>query len=290
MFRALDQGVVVDLTAATDPGVLAALDSLTSVGIHPIVKLAATEFACVVYCVGTDDDPDAQPVALSAIGEAAHPDRDVAITKALLEFASSRARRNFAFGPLELVEKYDPDYLAAELARPVGPQEARAFETMRAWTEYDADRMRSVLAPIFRAESQLALDALPSSAARAPGELLELLLDRLLEFDVLVVPGGRPGDMRCAKVLAPGLEVETMSYLRIGERGTRQLLARGSDLVGRGEPSDADQLPVPLTAAAQDRLGGPVWIDRAAVRRAVGELYPLYREPRRHAVQRLAVD
>jgi len=68
----------------------------------------------------------------------------------------------------------------------------------------------------------------------------------------------------------------------------RRLLDRGSDLVGLGAPTTADQLPVVLTPEATERVGGPAWLDRAAVERTVGELYPLYREPTRHAPQRLA--
>ena len=36
-------------------------------------------------------------------------------------------------------------------------------------------------------------------------------------------------------------------------------------------------------ADAEERLGGPAWLDRAAIDRAVGGLLPLYREPGRHA-------
>ncbi len=86
------------------------------------------------------------------------------------------------------------------------------------------------------------------------------------------------------KAIVPGLEVETMSYHRIGERNARRLLERGSDMVGLGEPH-AGALPVRLTAEAEARLGGPVWLDPAAVDRAVGELYPLYREPEYHSTQ-----
>jgi len=287
-FRALDQGVVVDLSTAMTDLTSQVLTTLQSAGIEPVVKLASTEFACVVYCIGRDADPEVPPMALSAIGEAAHPDRDVAVVKALLEFASSRARRAFAFGPLETVRRLSPDYLAAELARPLGPQEPRALAAMREWAEWDADRMRGAVEPMFVHRDTVALDELPTQRVGGPADLLATLLDRLADFDVLVVPAGEDGSMRAAKVLAPGLEVETMSYLRIGERAARQLLARGSELVGPGAPGSPDQLPVPLTGAAEQRLGGPVWIDRAAVARTVGPLYPLYREPRRHAVQRLA--
>jgi ribosomal protein S12 methylthiotransferase accessory factor len=36
---------------------------------------------------------------------------------------------------------------------------------------------------------------------------------------------------------------------------------------------------VHLTPAAQERLGGPAWFDRAGADARVGPLYALYREP-----------
>ena len=89
-------------------------------------------------------------------------------------------------------------------------------------------------------------------------------------------------DVHVAKVIVPGLEVETMSYHRIGERGVLKLLDRGSPLVGLGEvPPGAERVRV--AASAQARLGGPAWLDVAAVDRLVGALYPLYREPLVHS-------
>jgi hypothetical protein len=169
----------------------------------------------------------------------------------------------------------------------MGAQEPRALEAMSEWAGWDADRMREVLAPaFFRRDRVVALEELPTSAELTEAELLAVLLDRLAAFDVLVAVGGEPGGMRAVKVLAPGLEVETLSYLRIGERCAATLLERNSDLVGRGRPDRPARLAVALSADAEARLGGPVWLDRDAVQRAVGALYPLYREPRRHAVDR----
>jgi ribosomal protein S12 methylthiotransferase accessory factor len=86
-----------------------------------------------------------------------------------------------------------------------------------------------------------------------------------------------------AKVLVPGCEVETMSYGRIGERGVRRLLERDDALVAVGaDPGGWGR--VHLTAAAEERLGGPAWFDLDGARRRVGALYPLYREPGRHVV------
>jgi ribosomal protein S12 methylthiotransferase accessory factor len=91
------------------------------------------------------------------------------------------------------------------------------------------------------------------------------------------------GDAVAAKVLVPGLEVETMSYGRIGERGVRRLLERDDPLVTVGT-DPGGWARVHLTADAQARLGGPAWFDRAGADRRVGALYALYREPGRHTV------
>ena len=48
----------------------------------------------------------------------------------------------------------------------------------------------------------------------------------------------RDGAVGVVKVIVPGLEVETMSYYRIGERNTRKLLERDSPLIRFGEPSE----------------------------------------------------
>ncbi len=289
-FRALDEGVVVDLAGLTDPDALATLDRFRAVGLAPQVKLASTEFATVVYVAARDDAPDAPATAIASMGEAAHPDPQVAVTKALLEYASSRARKAFAFGPADEVARLLPEYWAHEQTLTIGPQEPRALHTMRDWSTRSTAELRELLEPtLLQHRRTVPLADLPTvdqSRYTTPAALLDLMLERLADFDVLVATG-RTGDIVAAKVLVPGLEVETLSYLRIGERVARRLLDRGSPLVGRGEPTTASQAALHLTPDARRRLGGPVWIDRDRVDATVGELYPLYREPRRHAVQRL---
>jgi YcaO-like protein with predicted kinase domain len=289
-FRALDQGVVLDLAGLTDPAARDTVARLRSVGIEPQVKLASTEFATVVYVTAHDADPDAPATAVASMGEAAHPDPQVAIGKALLEYAASRARKAFAFGPAADVARLLPGYWAHELTLAVGPQEPRALTAMQAWSVMSPADLRTLLEPtLLRVERTVPVVSLPTvepSRYATPTALLELMLERLRDFDVLVACG-RAGDITAAKVIAPGLEVETLSYLRIGERVARRLLDRRSPLVGRGAPTTPAQLPLHLTPAALERLGGPVWLDREQVDATVGALYPLYREPRRHAVQRL---
>ena len=293
-YRALDTGVVVDLSTSTDPETVAILEAYARQGVRPLVKLAESELATVVFCVGIDGAADTAadtgPLAVTAIGEAAALDPTSAIRKALLEYASSRVRKAFAFGDLDEVAARHPDYLQRELSFPLVPQEDRAVREMQRWSAMSAAELSELVAPtLYRTERTVPLASLGSAVAPAdPGATLTELMVRLRDFDVLYLAAGEPGGIRAVKVLVPGLEVETMSYLRIGERVLRRLLDRDSPLVGLGAPDSADQLPIHLTAEATERIGNTAWFDRSVVARLVGGLYPLYREPDRFAMQRLA--
>ncbi|KQS71153.1 YcaO-like family protein [Modestobacter sp. Leaf380] len=283
-FRALERGTVV--TGIDDPDACAAIAALEDAGLSVSVRLASTEFAVVVHAVATDPATDV-PVVVSAVGEAAAPDRAEAVRKAVLELASSRARRAFAFGPLDRVGALHPAYLAAELQHPLPPQETRALEAMTGWTGLSTAELSELMAPAWVRRDTVAYTDLPTSEVTGPAGTLALWQQRLTGFDLLVAHA-QVGDVHVAKTLVPGLEVETLSYGRIGERVLRRLLERDSPLVGLGVPTTADRLPVRLTREATERVGGPAWLDTAEVRRTVGALYPLYREPTRHAPQRLA--
>ncbi len=303
-FKALDAGAVLDLDAGPlDEETRAVVAQLRAAGVEPVVKLASDDLVPVVYCHGSAEDDATPPMAVGSVGEAAHPDGRLAVRKALLEFAASRARRVFAFGPLDAVRDLSPQYWAAESRRPVGEQEPRALEEMARWSRFDVAAARAAVEPAFsRRTRSVPLASLPVAADLDPPAVLELLLRRLAERleplgegraggDVLVVASD-DGPVRAAKVLVPTLEVETLSYARIGERVARRLLERDDALVGRGAPDRSagpGRRAVRLTAAATERLGGPVWFDVEAAERAVGPLYSLYREPRRHAVARLGL-
>lgn len=293
-YRALDTGVVIDLSTSSDPQTSVLLEAYRQQGVQPLVKLAESELATVVFCVGIDSQADTAadtgPLAVTAIGEAAALDATSAIRKALLEYASSRVRKAFAFGDLATVAARHPDYLLRELSFPLVPQEERALREMQRWSAMSAAQLSELVAPtLYRTERTVPLESLGNaSAVDDPVAALQEILRRLDGFDVLYLAAGEPGGMRAVKVLVPGLEVETMSYLRIGERVLRRLLDRDSPLVGLGEPATPDQLPIHLTAEAAERIGGASWFDRAEVARLVGGLYPLYREPDRFAMQRLA--
>ncbi|WP_435017224.1 YcaO-like family protein [Tundrisphaera sp. TA3] len=293
-FRALDQGVVLNLDAVADPSALALLDRYREAGLRVIPKLASTEFGLAnLYVVGCDDDPDGDlPIKLTACGEAAHPDRDRALRKALLEFGAARARKAFMHGPLDAVAAASPPgYLDGYLATlSTDGEEPRALAAMVDWIGSTGERLRAILADSVLSErSSVRFSKLPSVGDRCdtPEQRLATVAGRLAEagLDVLYVDHSPPGgEVFACKAIVPGLEVETMSYRRIGGRGVRKLLERGSPMVGLGTPPPGC-LPVILDEAGTERLGGPAWLDPRAVDAAVGPLYPLYREPSSHAAQ-----
>ena len=126
-----------------------------------------------------------------------------------------------------------------------------------------------------------AADNPAGQAGRVAGRRREAGLDVLY---VDLSPDGRAGGVRVVKALVSGLEVETASYARIGARNFRRLLGRDAGLVGLGDPPPGART-VLLPENERERLGGEPWLDVDALRRAVGHLYPLYREPSRHVAQ-----
>ncbi len=295
-FRAMDRGVVVDLDGVTDPDTLALLDRLRAAGIDALVKLASTEFGMAdVYAVGCSrDGSEPTPVMATACGEAVHPDREAAVRKALHEFAAASSRKAFMHGPLDLVRSVTPPGYLDEWLSGHPPErlveEDRALTAMLEWARMPVARLRDLLQDTVLAQrSTVRFADLPTAA---PGDLCAHVTGALAAegHDVLVDVQRSDGEAVAVKALVPGLEVETMSYGRIGERGVRRLLDRGEPLVAVGaRPDGAGWARVHLTADAQERLGGPAWFDRAGADARVGPLYPLYREPGRHvAAQVLA--
>jgi ribosomal protein S12 methylthiotransferase accessory factor len=211
----------------------------------------------------------------------------VAVRKALHEFAAARARKVLMHGPLDLVERATPPgYLDGWLSghppeRLV--EEDRALQAVLSWSRQPTAALVDLLqGSVLSRRSTVRFTDLPTAS---PADLHADLLQRLQGdgLDVLLSVQPSQGEAVAAKALVPGLEVETMSYGRIGERGVRRLLERGDPLVAVGErPPGFAQ--VHLTADAQERLGGPAWFDRAGADARVGPLYALYREPGRHVV------
>ncbi len=232
----------------------------------------------------------------AACGEAVHPRPEVALRKALLEFASSRARLALFHGPLDVVRRVTPPGYLEAYQQMVNPadEEPRGLEGMQRWVTLDLAGMCEVLAPVFAVTAHVSFDDLPRPENPAPGSdhaaLLRFTVTRLEQagFEVLYVDLSLPGTgAHAVKMIVPGLEVETMSYRRIGERNIRRLLTRQAadagfpTLVGVGD-LPAGALSIPLTDLARKRLGGGAWLDHSRMAALMQNLYVLYREPSRH--------
>ena len=298
-YRALADRTALDLATVTDPACRTLLDRYDAAGIEMVVKVAATDFGMVnLYVVGYDraQTADTLPVMAAACGEAVHPVAEVALRKALLEFASSRARLALFHGPLDRVRQVTPPGYLEAYKKMVNPadEEPRGLAGMRHWLTLDLAGMRRVLAPVFQVEKQISFADLPSSAdpalATDKSTLLRHVTARLSAagMDVFYADLSTPGTgIHAVKMIVPGLEVETMSYHRIGERNLRRLLDRQAAdgrfpvLAGLGDPPPGTA-PIPLTAAARQRLGADAWLDTVKLDAVMAKLYVLYREPSRH--------
>ena len=292
--RALATGTALDLTTVTDPGARQLLDLLDTHGVDIVVKVASTDFGLPgFYVVGIDRDASSGGVPIMAAGggEAVHPVAEIALQKALLEFCAARARMAFFHGPLETVAKLTPSGYLDRMLPGVSPasQEPRALAEMVRWLGLPLEELRGLMSPrVLRVDRQVAFSGLPTADAGLISDKDALLADvvgRLYGegFDILVADFSEfANGVHAVKVIVPGLEVETLSYGRIGERNVRRLMAQPEDLAGIGSaPENARR--VLLTAEAEERLGGPAWLDWAGVERIVGPLYAIYREPGRHA-------
>ena len=267
-YRALDRGIAVELDDVRDPETRDLLAFLDAQGIEVIVKLAATDFGMAnLYVVGYDRDPERAPlpISLSACGEAVHPDREFALAKALREFTMARARKAFNHGPLAPVRAASPPgYLASFRPASMRSEDDRALREMRGWVGLSAQQFFEMIRhPLFDVRQTVRFSDLPTTPAAADGALLSLLTERLTAEGLAVyyadfTPPG--ADVHVVRVVVPGLEVETLTYGRLGARNTRRLRDMGSPIVGASG------------------------LDRAAVDAAMGRLYPLYREPGRHVI------
>ena len=221
-------------------------------------------------------------VRVTAGGEAAHPSAEVSLTKALLEYANSRARKAFFFGDRAAARAVAPAAYWERLA-PIKRGEERAYETMTAWAGLPEERLRVLTAPDESRTVDFADIDIIGPATR--DHLLAALAGDDVDHDVFVART-EVGGVVATKLVVTGLEVETLSYGRIGELGVRDALAGDLDLVRvRPKPSGTHDARVLLTPDAEERLGGPVWYSYAVADRIVGPLYPLYREPPRHCVE-----
>ena len=292
-YRALDQGVVIDLPPGALPEVDLLLARLHAAGLRPLVKLAGTELGLAnIYVVGDDTRTAAFSLQVSACGEASHPDPARAVRKALLEFVGSRARKAATHGPVESARAVLPaGYVARRLASDLAAEEPRALAAMAGWVAMPQASLSALLAPTaFRQQRHVALDELPGvppgAVAGSPARL-DFLAGRLGEAGMGIVmvdcsPAHSP--VRAVRAIVPGLETETMSYHRIGWRGVARLRARGDAMV-LDRPREG-ALRVRLREEDEARCGGPAWLDETCVSLLTERLYPLYRECGPFAAQR----
>lgn len=300
--RALATTTAIDAATITDARARALLDEFEAAGIDVVIKLASTDRGIAnFYVSGVDRAPaanGASSVMALAGGEACHPNSVVALRKALLEFAAARARIAFFHGPLSIAERIaPPDYLDEFRAgfRPAD-EEARALESMSAWSKRTLDEVRELMAPVHRVEDWVDFAQVPTQAEALgddPARLLDWVASGLHQdgLEILVADFSPPGgEVFAVKVIVPELEVETLSYGRIGARNVERLIeiacVGGPVLAGVGAAPRA-AMPVLLSARAREELGGAAWFDARAAADVVGPLYPIYREPGRHAVELL---
>ena len=289
-YRALDRGVRVELDEVRDGQTRALLKHLDDEGVEILVKVAATDFEMTnLYVVGYDRDLARAPlpIALSACGEAVHPDREVALGKALHEFCMARARKTFNHGPLGPIRALAPDgYLKAFRPATMRSEDDRALNQMRDWMNLTNEQFFEMLRePIFAVQETVKFSQLPTTQIADDEHLLQVMTERLnaedleIYFSQFTPPDA---DVCVLKAIVPGLEVETMTYQRIGARNLGRLLERNSPLVGLGD-APASARPIALSEANQARFPG-AWFDGAQLDAIIGDLYPLYREPGRHVL------
>ena len=284
-FRALDTRSPEIKPERLPPGVHELLDRFRSEGVQPVLKHAGTAYgACSTYVMGLDDD-DLAPIRLTACGEAADPSAERSVVKAVLEYANSRARKAFCFGDRTAAQAVAPPAYWNGLAD--HPGEARAVAAMRAWAELPVHTLRELTAPDrSRTVSYGEITGTTGPPVTGnPTEQLTTLLEGVAGYDVLTARS-EVGGVVVAKTIVVGLEVETLSYGRIGELNTRELIEADLGVVHLGDaatPTHPDRIV--LSSEAEERLGGPAWYSYAAAADLIGPLYPLYREPPRHSVQ-----
>ena len=293
-YRAADRHIRIELDDVRDRQTRALLDRLDAAGIEVIAKLADTNLGMTnLYVVGHERDPDAapHPIVLSGCGEAAHPDREAALQKALLEFCASRVRKLFTHGPLDAMEHLFPDgYLDRFRANPASVEESRSFDDVRRLAHMPADEVMTLMGKdVFRVDETVKFSELPTVDPASVDGVETLLAETVRRFDreglpiywVRLLSGD--GHAAC-KAIVPEMEVETLTYYRIGRRNLDRLVQRGVDYVGYGHPPSAASGGRPTAEPVLLPDGAPAWMDRAAVDATVGDAYCLYREPEVHAV------
>ena len=286
-YRAVDRGIRVELDAVQDAESRDLLGRLDKAGIEVIVKLADTNLGMTnLYVVGHEREPEQSPhpIMLTGCGEAAHPDREEALKKALLEFCASRVRKFYQHGPIDRMEHLFPaGYLDRYRQNPATVEEGRSFTEVRRLANMTAAGAMDLLAGnIFRVDETVRFSDLPTVDRGTVGDVPSLLAEVVRRFDaeglpVYWIPYLQTDHCAACKAIVPEMEVETVTYYRVGRRNLDRLTKRGFDFVGYGEPpAGASRVLLPD--------GQPAWLDRQKLDKIMDPLYCLYREPEIHAV------
>ena len=303
-FRAMDIGQRIELDAVKSPETLELLNYLDAQGIEIIAKLAGIVADIpVVHVVGYDRDLQRAefPMQISACGEAAHPDREIALAKALREYVSGRSRKHFMHGTLDKLERVAPrGYVEKMTAGNADWEESRALEAVMNWATATREEIyRRIEKPILETRTSVKFSDLPTTEY-APNDwdaVLEHLKTKFAEIGTEILyadlSAGAPDGVYVARAIVPGMEGETMSYGRIGRHNLERLLERQKTdervgkLVGFGD-DEKPETAAPIYLTEKDALDFPnAWLDRAAVERQIGDFYALYREPESFAVGRI---
>jgi ribosomal protein S12 methylthiotransferase accessory factor len=268
-FKALDTGRGVDPSVIWPEGVrrLAARD------VELRLKYSGHAFGVhAFHCSGIDERSGA--LIRTATGEGADADPATAARKAMLEFCSSRCRKQFSFGGEEALAVAPADYVKRFRA-PAGGGAAGATELgIDLGARFDAllGDPRAV-AKVTGRITQVR-ETVPLPPAYPPGSR-ETLLARA-GFEILYVRMTEPGDeAQVAKVVVPGLEAEVLSHHRLGARGVERLAARCPHAVHES---------VEAPGEGWERAGGR-WVHTAWLSELASTFFPLYREPGRHAYE-----
>ena len=299
-FRAMDQGIDIELDLIESKEIIATLSQLKRQGLNVRVKLASIEFGLNnLYVIAEQDDgkyaSETFPLIITACGEAVHPNRERALRKALHEFVASRSRKTFMHGPIQNVRALAPNqYLEThlELAQ-FYLEEPKALTEMVGWLLKTPAELRTLLADtVFSSRQTVKFSSLPNADDHHvlnPTHRLKDLVNRLTVQNIpIYFFDGSPSDSdgpKVVKAIAPGLEGETLSYWRMGERGAKRLLAQRSSLVSQGHPQ-AQHVVVPLRSTVQEAMGGQVFFKVPEWEKTLNGHYPLYREPAPHTAQK----
>ena len=299
-FRAMDQGIDIELDVVESKEIMATLSHLENLGLRVRAKLASTEFGLVnlfviAQPIDGSNSQEAFPLLVTACGEAVHQNRERALRKALHEFISSRSRKIFMHGSIDNVKAMAPKkYIENNLesARP-HLEEPKALREMANWLCKSQTELSDILRDtVFSSRKTIKFSSLPSVAddrvANSKDRLQDIAQRLAAEKISIYYFDGSPHDIngpKVVKAIAPGLEGETLSYWRLGARGAKRLLLRKSKLVSQDYPQ-TQHIQVPLRPAAQESLGGPVFFNVPEWEKILSGHYPLYREPPSHTVQK----